>query len=126
MSVWRSKGLKYERCTCQDKMTTRQDKTRQEKTRQDKTRQDKTRQDKTRQDTRSPGERPLPSLTKDKSKVRGKSKGADEEGMIEKRMIEKKMAANPSRVVTLRRKENEFFQEKWHILLLYPPYKRHK
>ena len=41
--------------------------------------------------------------------MRGKSKGADEEGMIEKRMIEKKMAGNPSRVllsfrvVTLRR-----------------------
>ena len=47
--------------------------------------------------------------------MRGKSKGADEEGMIEKRMIEKKMAGNPSRVllsfrvVTLRRKNNESF-----------------
>ena len=113
--MWRSKGLQYERCACQDKMTTRQDKTREEKTRQDKTRQDKTRQEKTRQDTRRLGERPLPALTKDKSKARGKSKGADEEGMIEKRMIEKKRAGNPSRVllsfrvVTLRRKNNECF-----------------
>ena len=93
----------------------RHDKTRQDKRRQDKTRQDKTRQYKTRQDTRSPGDRPLASLTKDERKVRGKSKGADEEGMIEKRMIEKKMAGNPSRVllsfrvVTLRRKNNECF-----------------
>jgi hypothetical protein len=44
-------------------------------------------------------ERPLASLTKLESKVRGKSEGADEEGMTDRRMMEKKMAGNPTRVL---------------------------
>ena len=59
----------------------------------------KTRQDKTRQETRSEVKRPLASLTKLESKVRGKSKGSDAEGMTDKRMMEKEMAGNPTRVL---------------------------
>ena len=61
----------------------------------------KTRQDKTRQETRSEVKRPLASLTKLESKVRGKSKGADAEGMTDKRMMEKEMAGNPTRVLLI-------------------------
>ena len=105
-------GLKCERYKCQDKRTARQDsvyKTGVKSQGQSEEKESemsqgpcvdekKTRQDKTRQETRSEVKIPVASLTKLESKVRGKSKGADAEGMTDKSVMEKELAGNPTRV----------------------------